>query len=155
VVFLAGVATFDDLVYGGPLASGYRPGEITFSLAAIPGNVRFMPGHLIEAMPGQVVRVPARAALATLTTAAVVLVMFGLGAWAFADMRDRAFLGPPHGGRPHGPVVHVNRDPRRTVALGSAGAAPSLGGFYSGPPAQQGVPYAIAGGGTAGNREVS
>jgi hypothetical protein len=26
VVFAAGVATFDGLVYGGPLASGYRPG---------------------------------------------------------------------------------------------------------------------------------
>jgi hypothetical protein len=47
----AGVATFDDLVYGGPLTSGYRPGEITFSLSAIPGNLRFMPAHLIEAMP--------------------------------------------------------------------------------------------------------
>ncbi len=47
----AGVATFDDLVYGGPLTSGYQPGEITFSLSAIPGNLRFMPAHLIEAMP--------------------------------------------------------------------------------------------------------
>ena len=35
-VFAAGLATFDGLVYGGPLKSGYRPGEITFSLAAIP-----------------------------------------------------------------------------------------------------------------------
>jgi hypothetical protein len=237
VVFLAGVATFDDLVYGGPLASGYRPGEITFSLAAIPRNIRFMPVHLIEAMPGLVlglaalaliigrswrlrrasraraaparrdlavglalaaswcavwglyaaydwtaqpgvstlqgarfyvpalgaiallgawlVRVPPRAALAALTTAAVVLVMFGLGAWAFADMRDHAFLGPPHGGGPHGRVVHVNRGARRTAALGSVGAAPSLWGFYSGSPAQLGVPYAIARGGTAGNRAVS
>jgi hypothetical protein len=235
VVFLAGVATFDDLVYGGPLASGYRPGEITFSLAAIARNVRFMPVHLIEAMPGLVlglaalawiigrswrlrragraraaparrdlavglalaaswcavwgfyaaydwtaqpgvstlqgarfyvpalgaiallgawlvVRVPPRAAL---TTAAVVVVMFGLGAWGFADMRDHAFLGPPHGGGPHGPVVHVNRGARRTAALGSVGGAPSLWGFYSGSPAQLGVPYAIARGGTAGNRAVS
>ena len=40
-----------DLVYGGPLKSGYRPGEISFSLGAIPRNVRFMPVHLIEAMP--------------------------------------------------------------------------------------------------------
>jgi hypothetical protein len=61
VVFLAGVATFDDLVYGGPLASGYRPGEITFSLAAIPRNVRFMPVHLIEAMPGLVLGLAALA----------------------------------------------------------------------------------------------
>jgi hypothetical protein len=47
VVFAAGVATFDDLVYGGPLASGYRAGEITFSLAAILPDARLMPVHLI------------------------------------------------------------------------------------------------------------
>ena len=206
VVFVAGVATFDDLVYGGALASGYRPGEITFSLAAIPGNVRFMPVHLIEAMPGLVlglaalawiagrywrlrragharaaparrdlavalalaaswcgvwmlyaaydwtahpglsalqgarfyvpalgaiallgawlvVRAAPRASLAALTTAAVVLVMFGLGAWAFADMRDHAFLGPPHGGGPHGRVVRVIGDARRTAALADASSA--------------------------------
>lgn len=46
-----GLATFDDLIYGGPLTSGYRPGEIRFSLAAIPRNARFMPVHLVEAMP--------------------------------------------------------------------------------------------------------
>ena len=51
VVFAAGLATFDDLVYGGPLRSGYQPGEITFSLGAIPRNLRFMPVHLIEALP--------------------------------------------------------------------------------------------------------
>jgi hypothetical protein len=47
----AGVAVFDDLVYGGPLTSGYRPGEITFSLSAVPPNLRYMPAHLIVAMP--------------------------------------------------------------------------------------------------------
>jgi hypothetical protein len=46
-----GVAVFDDLVYGGPLTSGYRPGEITFSLNAVPPNLRYMPAHLIVAMP--------------------------------------------------------------------------------------------------------
>jgi hypothetical protein len=51
VVFLAGVAIFDDLVYGGPLQTGYRPGEIQFSLSAIGPNFRYMPGHLIQAMP--------------------------------------------------------------------------------------------------------
>ncbi len=61
VVFGAGVATFDDLVYGGPLKSGYRPGEITFSLGAIPRNLRFMPAHLIEAMPMLVLGVAALA----------------------------------------------------------------------------------------------
>jgi hypothetical protein len=50
-VFGAGVATFDDLVYGGPLKSGYGPGEITFSLGAIWRNFRFMPSHLIEGVP--------------------------------------------------------------------------------------------------------
>src|SRR5215472_7497239 len=34
-LFAAGVAAFDDLVYGGPLTFGYRPGEITFSLGAV------------------------------------------------------------------------------------------------------------------------
>jgi len=50
-VFGAGVAVFDDLVYGGPLKSGYQPGEITFSLSAVSPNLRSMPAHLIEAMP--------------------------------------------------------------------------------------------------------
>jgi hypothetical protein len=51
VVFGAGVAVFDDLVYGGPLTSGYRPGEIQFSLSAVGPNLRYMPAHLIEAIP--------------------------------------------------------------------------------------------------------
>ena len=50
-VFCAGIATFDTLVYGGPLRSGYRPGEITFSLSAVSANLRSMPTHLIQAMP--------------------------------------------------------------------------------------------------------
>jgi hypothetical protein len=50
-VFCAGIATFDTLVYGGPLRSGYRPGEITFTLTAISANLRLMPAHLIQAMP--------------------------------------------------------------------------------------------------------
>ena len=208
MAFVAGAATFDDLVYGGPLASGYRPGEITFSLAAIPRNAQFMPVHLIEAMPvlvlglaalawiigrywrlrrasraraGRarrdlavglalaaswcgvwglyaaydwtadpglttlqsarfyvpalgaiallgawlVVRVPPRAVLSALTSAAVVLTLFGLGWWAFADMRNHAFLGPRHVGGPHGRVVRL------------------------------GVPHAIPGGGTPGNGPAS
>jgi len=51
VVFGAGLGLFDTLVYGGPLRSGYRPGEIRFSLSAILPNLRLMPSHLIEAMP--------------------------------------------------------------------------------------------------------
>jgi len=57
----AAVAVFDDLVYGGPLTSGYRPGEITFGLGAVLPNLRYMPAHLIQAMP---VFVPGLAALA-------------------------------------------------------------------------------------------
>jgi len=50
-LFAAGVAAFDDLVYGGPLTSGYRPGEVTFRLGAVVPNLRYMPAHLIVAMP--------------------------------------------------------------------------------------------------------
>jgi hypothetical protein len=51
VAFGAGMAIFDDLVYGGPLTTGYPPGEVTFSLGAIGANVRLMPKHLFQAMP--------------------------------------------------------------------------------------------------------
>ncbi len=50
-VFGAGVAVFDDLVYGGPLTTGYRPGEVTFRLGAIGPNLRIMPAPLMQAMP--------------------------------------------------------------------------------------------------------
>ncbi len=50
-VFGAAVAIFDDLVYGGPLTTGYGSGEITFDLGAIVPNLRLMPAHLMEAMP--------------------------------------------------------------------------------------------------------
>jgi hypothetical protein len=203
VVFGGGVAIFDDLVYGGPLKSGYRPGEISFSLSAVLPNLRYMPAHLIEAMPMlvlgltglgwiagrwarlrraggehaagarrdlavglalaaswssvwglyaayiwtahpgggtlQVVRfyVPALGAIAllgawllvqigtrlaarahpaplALTSAALVVAVFGLGAWSFTTMRDFSLAGitvvhggrpglPPRGGSPGGP----------------------------------------------------
>jgi hypothetical protein len=51
MVFGTGVAIFDDLVYGAPLTTGYRPGEVTFSLDAIGPNLRIMPAHLMQAMP--------------------------------------------------------------------------------------------------------
>jgi hypothetical protein len=51
VVFGVGVALFDDLVYGGPLTTGYPPGEVTFALGAIEPNLRLMPAHLLRAMP--------------------------------------------------------------------------------------------------------
>jgi hypothetical protein len=50
-VFGAGLAIFDDLVYGGPLTTGYQPGEVTFGLGAIGPNLRLMPAHLMQAMP--------------------------------------------------------------------------------------------------------
>ena len=50
-IFGAGVAVFDDLVYGGPLKNGYQPGEVTFSLGAVGPNLRLMPAHLMQAMP--------------------------------------------------------------------------------------------------------
>jgi hypothetical protein len=49
--FGAGLAIFDDLVYGGPLKTGYQPGEITFALGAIGTNLRIMPANLMKAMP--------------------------------------------------------------------------------------------------------
>jgi hypothetical protein len=50
-VFGAGVAIFDDLVYGAPLTTGCRPGEVTFGLGAVGSNLRIMPAHLMQAMP--------------------------------------------------------------------------------------------------------
>jgi hypothetical protein len=49
--FGTGVAIFDARVYGGPLTTGYQPGEVTFALGAIRPNLRMMPAHLILAMP--------------------------------------------------------------------------------------------------------
>jgi hypothetical protein len=50
-VFGAGVAIFDDLVYGGPLTTGYQPDEVTFGLGAVAPNLRILPAHLMQAMP--------------------------------------------------------------------------------------------------------
>jgi hypothetical protein len=63
-VFGIGVAVFNTLIYGGPLRSGYRPGEITFSLSAIGPNLRYMPAHLIQAMPMLVLGLGALAGIA-------------------------------------------------------------------------------------------
>jgi hypothetical protein len=60
----AGVAIFNTLIYGGPLRSGYRPGEIIFSLSAIGPNLRYMPAHLIQAMPLLVLGLGALAGIA-------------------------------------------------------------------------------------------
>jgi hypothetical protein len=54
-VFGAGVAIFDDLVYGGPLTTGYHfatgPGGVTFGVGAVGPNLRYLPAHLMQAMP--------------------------------------------------------------------------------------------------------
>jgi len=63
-VFGAGVAIFNTLIYGGPLRSGYRPGEIIFSLGAISANLHYMPAHLIQAMPMLVLGLAALAGIA-------------------------------------------------------------------------------------------
>ena len=63
-VFGTGVAIFDTFIYGGPLRSGYRPGEITFSLSAIGPNLRYMPAHLIQAIPMLVLGLGALAGIA-------------------------------------------------------------------------------------------
>jgi hypothetical protein len=62
-VFGTGVAIFNTLIYGGPLRSGYRPGEITFSLSALGPNLRYMPAHLIQAMPMLVLGLAAQAGI--------------------------------------------------------------------------------------------
>ena len=49
--FAAGMTIFDDLIYGGPLTTGYQPGEVTFGLSAIGPNLRIVPAHLLQAMP--------------------------------------------------------------------------------------------------------
>ena len=51
-VFCAGAGhSSTTVVYGGPLTTGYQPGEVTFALGAIGPNLRLMPAHLIQAMP--------------------------------------------------------------------------------------------------------
>lgn len=51
----AGVLLFDALVYGAPLRTGYRSGEITFSLSAVLPNVAHLPLDLLQVMPMAVV----------------------------------------------------------------------------------------------------
>jgi hypothetical protein len=50
-IFGAGVAIFDDLVYGGPLTSGYAPGEVLLDASVIGPNLQIVPRHLMRAMP--------------------------------------------------------------------------------------------------------
>jgi hypothetical protein len=85
-VFGTGVAIFDDLVYGGPLTTGYQPGEVTFGFGAIGPNLRYMPAHLMQAMP---MLVPGLAALTWIIVRRLVLRRAGgqAGALARHDLR--------------------------------------------------------------------
>jgi len=86
-VFGASVAIFDDLVYGGPLSSGYRfatgPSQVTFGLGAIGPNLRYLRAHLIQAMPMLVLGL---AALAWIITRAVTLKRAGAESLARRDL---------------------------------------------------------------------
>jgi hypothetical protein len=62
--FATDVAIFNTLIYGDPLRTGYRPGEIVVSLGAIGSNLRYMPAHLIQAMPMLVLGLAALASIA-------------------------------------------------------------------------------------------
>jgi len=87
VIFGAGVATFDDLVYGGPLSTGYRyltgPGQVSFGLGAIVPNLRYLPAHLIQAIP---MLVPGLAALAWIIARALSRGRTGAAASARRDL---------------------------------------------------------------------
>jgi hypothetical protein len=81
------VAIFDDLVYGGPLSTGYRfatgPSQVKFGLGAIGPNLRYLPAHLIQAMPMLVLGL---AALAWIIIRAVTLRRAGAESPARRDL---------------------------------------------------------------------
>jgi hypothetical protein len=121
VVFGASLGGFDSLVYGGPLKSGYRPGEIQFSLSSIGPNLRYMPAHLLEAMP-----------MLLLALAAIVWI---IARWA----RLRRFADSPAGTahadaaatalQADGPAAVARRD--FAVGLALAASWASIWGLYS------------------------
>lgn len=88
-VFGAGVAIFDALVYGGPLTTGYQPGEVSFGLGAVALNLRYIPGHLMQAMPMLVLGL---AALAWIIVRRVVVLRRD-GAQAGATARRDLWVG--------------------------------------------------------------
>ncbi len=111
----AGIAVFNDVVYGGPLTSGYPPGLIQFSLKAIPLNLRYMPAHLIDAMPMLVIGL---AGLAWIIVRAV------------SRRRAGAGLAPAAGpGLGAGPATATRRDLAVGLALAASWAA--MWGLYA------------------------
>ncbi len=63
-VFAVGVGAFDTWAYGHPAATGYSPGEISFSLSALGPNLRSMPAQLVRSMPFAVLGVVTLGAVA-------------------------------------------------------------------------------------------
>lgn len=55
VMFAAGLAAFNGLVYGSPASTGYSAGEISFRLSAVWPHLGLLPRYLIEDMPTLVV----------------------------------------------------------------------------------------------------
>ena len=109
-VFGAGVATFDDVVYGGPLTTGYQPGEVTFSLGAIGPNLRIMPAHLLQAMPMLVL---ALMALGWIIARRLVLRAVGSQDGAASSSRSLGRPRPRHVlVRDLGPLLRVHLDDR-------------------------------------------
>jgi len=45
------VGVYDTLLFGGPLATGYSSGAVSFSLAGVAANLRGMPARLVEGTP--------------------------------------------------------------------------------------------------------
>ena len=97
-VFVIGTGIFDDLVYGGPLTTGYQPGEIRFGLGAIAPNLRYMPAHLLQAVP---------------------MLVLGLAALAWIMLRWARLRQGAGGARPRRPPGPRGRPrPGRVVARG-------------------------------------
>jgi len=115
-VFGVGVAAFDSLIYGGPLKSGYRPGEIQFTVSSVGPNLRYMPAHLIEAMP-----------MLVLGLAGLVGIV-----WLWFRRRAADVTGEVQGGRPHRAALAATQA-RRDLWVGLALAASWLAvwGLYS------------------------
>jgi hypothetical protein len=109
-VFAVGLAGFDELAYGGPLRSGYRPGEITFALAAVPRNLRAMPAHLVEAMPMLLLGVAALA-------------------WIAGRRAGLARAAGPHAGADGEATANVRRD--FGIGLALAGSWLGLWALYA------------------------
>lgn len=108
VVFGFFLLVFNRLVYGKALSTGYSPGEITFGLGALPGNLVHMPAHLSDAMP-----------------------VFWLGLVGVAGIMGRhAWLRRPASRGPNCAVVaEANRDLTVGAALGATWAG--IWGLYA------------------------